>query len=167
MLKECVMTAHVANGTGYTGAASTSHTVDMPDGLANGDVVTVVFCVNNSATVSASGWTQKINEGLNGADLVMMWTRVTDAGSFPSSVTFTFSSSQSTNAGASAWRGAVGIGDPINVVGTFAEVSVARACPRSSLSSWSTSSCEKLTNQRSARRSMLGRPNVMCSSSHG
>lgn len=119
------MVAHVSNGTGYTGAASTSHTVGMPAGLVNGYIVTVVFCVNNSATVSASGWTQKINEGLNGAGLVMMWTRVADAGSFPSSVTFTFSSSQSTNAGASAWSGAVGTGDPINVVGTFAEVGVA------------------------------------------
>ena len=118
------MVAHVANGTGYTGTASTSHTVDMPIGLANGDVVTVGFCVNNSATVSAAGWTQEINENFTGAALVMLTHVVTDAGSEPTSVTFTFSSSQSANGGASAWSG-VDTSDPTSVIGSFATVSVA------------------------------------------
>ena len=95
----------------------------MPDGLSNGDVITVGFCVNNTATVSASGWTQEINETFTGASLVVMTHVVTDAGSEPSSVTFTFSSAQSTNAGASAWSGA-DTSDPTSVIGSFASVSV-------------------------------------------
>ena len=118
------MVTHIANGDPYTGAAATSHTVDMPAGIENGHVITVGFCVNNSATVSAAGWVQEINESLTGAALVLMTHVVTDAGSEPSSVTFTFSSSQSANGGASLWE-AVDTSDPTSVIGTFATVSVA------------------------------------------
>ena len=118
--------SHVSNGTGHSSGASTSKAVDMPNGLAAGDTVVVGFCVNNTPTVSASGWTSRIFEGINGAALAVLTRRVDDAGTFPTSVTFTLSNSQRANAGASAWRG-VDPDDPIDVIGTFAEVGVANS----------------------------------------
>lgn len=114
----------VAAGAGYTGAASATHALATPAGIADGDTLIAGFCANNTGiTVTSPGWLTEYTHDFTGGTLVVLSHKVMDAGTEPGTHTFTFGSSQSTNGIIAAWRTA-NPADIVDVIGTPVDVSV-------------------------------------------
>lgn len=65
-----------ASATSAKTSASTNHTVNLPSGISAGDLLVVLFVVNNGATITwPSGWTQIIGTTLDGLSEVTIAVR--------------------------------------------------------------------------------------------
>lgn len=96
------------SSTSGGGAAATSHTLTTPTGIADGDVLIAVLCINNAATVSSppSGWVQVLSDALSTTARLAIWSKVvTDAAGEPGTYSFGLSGSQSANYGIAAFSG--------------------------------------------------------------
>lgn len=102
--------AYVAVGEHtITAPGSTSHPVNVPDGLEDDDILVTVISIDNPATWTPPvGWTEVDQAATGDVGVGMFYHEVADAGAEPASYTFTSSSSQQSAAVMLAIRGSSG-----------------------------------------------------------
>lgn len=98
-----------ATNTSTTSPASTSHTLNLPTGIASGDLLIAIFAVNNNPTVTwPTGWTQVVAKaGIGSSYRTEIRCRTAD-GTEGASISLTTSTSQTSAHGSYRITGQAG-----------------------------------------------------------
>lgn len=119
-------------GSHQQGSVSTL-SVDVPDGVAAGDIIVIPAFMDGAATITAmaSGFAEAPDSPVTSEDpgggqhhtLHILWKRATGADSTAGTYDFTLSGSSYTNADAARYSGAITSGDPWDITNSAIDVS--------------------------------------------